>query len=173
MNECERMRDAMVDVAAARTSWNDHDAAHVALCDDCRESWTVVSAAAQLGRASSIDGARVAAGLRARLVHAPLSAPRKRWTELAIGVAAAALIGLGLTSSHRATSGSGDRIEVPTEQATAMFPELEALSEPQLKVILAGVADADADLDGGAAIPRLGDLNDEQLEELILSVEGE
>lgn len=173
MNECERMRDAMVGVAAGRTAWNDHDAAHLALCDDCRESWTVVSAAAQLGRASSIDGARVAAALRARLVHAPLSAPRTRWTQLAIGVAAAALIGLGLTSSHRATWGGGDPLEVPTEQATAMFPELDALSEPQLEVILVNVAAPDSGLEGGAAIPRLGDLNDEQLEELILSVEGE
>ncbi len=172
MNECERMRDAMVDVAGHRAAWNDHDTAHLAHCDDCRASWAVISAAAGFGRTPVIDGSRVAAAVRQRLVSAPAAAPRSRWARIAVGLAAAALIGIGLTSSYPATTMGPDSAGA-VETAAGIFPELEALSVPQLEVILAAVADPDSALHGGAALPRLGDLNDDQLEELILSVEGE
>lgn len=171
MNECERMRDAMVEVAGHRVTWNDRDAAHLAQCDDCRASWTVVSTAAALGRAPVVDGSRIAAAVQQRLHATPLPAPRTRWGRIAMGAAAAALISIGTTSSYPATTIRPAQIDA--ENVTAMFPELESLSEPQLEVILATVADPDSVLSGGATLPRLGDLNDEQLEELLLSVESE
>lgn len=170
MNECERMRDAMVDVAGHRAAWNDRDAAHLTQCDDCRASWTVVSTAAALGRAPVVDGSRTAAAVQQRLRAAPPPAPRAWWGRFAIGAAAAAVITIGVTLTYQATTIPA---ESEAESVTAMFPELESLSEPQLEVILATVADPDSVLIGGATLPRLGDLNDEQLEELLLSVEGE
>lgn len=159
----------MVLVAGSRAAWSDGDAAHLTGCADCRASWAIVGAASALGRSHTVDTDRIMAGVRARLNDAPIRVPRRRWIGVGVAAAAAVVIGLGLTSSHWAS----DRIGVQPEAQTAMFPELDYLSEPQLEVILANVAEPDSVLDGGAAIPRLGDLNDEQLEELILSVEGE
>ncbi|MEO5826505.1 MAG: hypothetical protein ABIR59_11505 [Gemmatimonadales bacterium] len=172
MNQCERMRDAMVDVAGHRAGWTDQEAAHLAQCEECRAGWMVISAAAVIGRTLVIDGSRVAGAVRQRLVSAPAIVTRNRWARIAVGLAAATLISVGLTSDALVTTARPDEAGA-VGTAAAMFPELEALSEPQLEVILATVADPDSVLHDGAALPRLGDLNDKQLEELILSVEGE
>ncbi len=171
MNNCERLLDAMPDVAARRTTWSDHDAAHISDCAECGASWTIIAAAGSVGTGTTIDVSLVATTLQRRLHAAPVAAPLNRWSRIALGAAAAALIGVGLSSSFAGNVAPRD--DAAAIETAVMFPELEALSEPQLEVILATVAEPDSVIDGGAGLPRLGDLNDAQLEELILSVEGE
>ena len=169
---CEELTDRMPDVAAGRDAWTPDDAAHLRSCDDCDRAWRIVVAASRAGRELTVDTARLATSVVARLAE-PVAAPQVRWSRVLLGLAAAAGIAVAVYVGARGP------MPVPTARAVEvlveprLFPELAPLTEPQLQVLLASVAvDDTADL-GGAELPRLGSLTDEQLEQLLISVESE
>ena len=164
------LTDRMPDVRHGRDAWTESDQAHLAACVDCRTEWRVVSMVRTPNAVGSLDPESVAAGVLSRLRHSPAVIPiarRPRWRGALIGLAAAASIAVAfLVWPDR----SQDPVAwVPSREAT-MLPELDALLDAELEVLLAHLAPPQDQPIG--VPPRLGDLTDEELEHLLEEVEG-
>lgn len=166
MNDCERMTDKMALVVHGRAAWTESEAAHLRECAACAAEWQLVQAASRLGTASGqgLDAAQVS-----RVVLHRLAAARKRrtagWTVLA---AAAAIILLVWAR------GPGSSPETPTASTGGFrlpMAELESLDARQLRAVL---QDLEGPFGGSAApdSPGLGDLENQELERVLRSLEG-
>jgi hypothetical protein len=171
---CEALSDRMPSIAKGQTEWDAEEAAHLATCGDCQAEWELI---APIARAAAqqpmpvMDLDRVAAKLTAQLdgkgkvLAFPASS---RWMRPLAGLAAAAAVILSFTFL-RPDSPAGDVAQgVPTRAPTAI-PELDALLEAELEVVLASLTpdETDEGVLSGGGIPRLGDLTDEELEMLL------
>jgi hypothetical protein len=164
--------ERMPDVARGRAAWTPNEASHLEGCAECTAEWHLVRQVA--GReptvALDVDGlaARVVARLRGtQTVVSPGS--HRGWRRWAIGLAAAASIALAVAIWRPWPSGSAPVAMVPSRERT-MLPELDALLEAELEVVLATIEPATAVPLG--SVPRIGDLTDEELELLLEEVEG-
>jgi hypothetical protein len=166
MNDCESMTDKMALVVHGRAEWTESEAAHLRGCAACTAEWQVVQAASRLGAASTreLDPARVS-----RIVLERLAAARKRrmtgWMVLAAAAAIMLLVwarGPGVGRDTPTASTGGFRLPLA---------ELESLDARQLRAVL---QDLEGPLGGSAApeSPGLGDLENQELERVLRSLEG-
>ncbi len=161
----EHLTDRMPEVANRRARWSSAEERHLAVCADCRREWQVVTAIGSREAAVNVD--RVVAGVLAGLRETPRVVPlRRRWRPMALAAAAAAVLAVGLWST-----GSVDPAVPATAEAPTWFPELDALLESELEVVLASIEPTPEYTPIGD-VPRLGDLTDDELEQLLDDVEG-
>lgn len=164
------LTERIPDVARGDAEWTAEEAAHLAGCAECAAEWRVVSAfATSVPLAIDVDA--VAEGVVARLRAAPTVVSigsRRPWRRLMVGLAAAASVTLALVL-WQPWQGSGGVAVAPTREPT-MLPELDALFEAELEVILAAIEPEPVEPLG--SVPRIGDLTDEELELLLAEVEG-
>lgn len=167
MSPCEELTDRMPLVAHGRASWSPEEVAHLAHCADCAAEWTVVRAARGLGSvaAARVNPARVSAAVLARLAG---ERRRRRWLRgggLVGLAAAAALTIIVVRGPDRGPELAAAGLYVP-------LAELEALDEGELEQVLETL-DAPLTEAGSPAAPAgLGDLDDDQLERVLRSLEG-
>jgi len=173
---CDEMIDRMPLVLAHRDTWRDEDWAHLRSCDECAESWRITSAGARVAATVRVDATAISAAVSARLA-APEPAPRIVWQRIAWPVAIAAafvLVAYSAMVRRDANVPADENGAVATIQRAPLFPELEPLSEPALRVLLASVEATDTvGASSTAELPRLGDLTESQLEQLLITVESE
>ena len=163
------LTDRMPDVLHGRDAWTEADHAHLGSCADCAGEWRVVRAV-RIPSVEPLDTDALAAGVLQRLRESPVVLPlmRRRGVRLGlVGLAAAASIAVALLIRHEPPTST--TAFVPSREAT-MLPELDALLDAELEQVLATVSE-DGD-DPLGALPRLGDLTDEELETLLKEVEG-
>lgn len=171
---CEALSDRMPSIAKGEAEWDAEEAGHLATCEECQSEWDLIAPMARAAArrpvpAMNLD--RVAARVTAQLEGQGkvLTFPaRTRWTRPLAGLAAAAAVILSFTFLRPDVPTGTDARGVPSRAPTAI-PELDALFEAELEVVLASLT-PDATDDGvlsGGGIPRLGDLTDAELELLL------
>lgn len=174
---CESLSDRMPTVAKGAEVWDQEEAEHLAWCRDCQAEWAVIAPLALAAAAVAdpeIDLDRVADAVNARLraSRGVLSITRSglssRWYRPLAGLAAAAALVLAFASLRP------NAVDEPvaSREPTAI-PELDALFESELELLLATLAPTPNDIELlPSGIPRLGDLTDDELELLLETVEG-
>jgi hypothetical protein len=165
MTTCDRLSDRMPLVALGRERWTDEEAAHLAVCAECRSEWALLGATANLGeRAPRVsERPEFATALARRLADTPATRPAPRAVPWAIGLAAAA----GLA----AVVWTG----VPHQETAAVPPDSVAAPPDQL-----GEAEIDSLLQDDDPVagwsmldtPGLGDLDEDELEQVLGTWEG-
>lgn len=175
--DCGTLQDRMPDVAAGTATWNAQEAAHLDSCPECGPEWQIVQTARRLGgsAARQIDAPqmaeRVLAGVRA-------ARKRSRWTRAvwASGLAAAAAVVVVLRiyepPSRRAAEPPDTSLVATTiTSGTIPMAELDALDAEQLEAVLEHLDGAAGSAERGG-VPSMGDLDDQQLERVLRSLEG-
>ncbi len=171
---CEALSDRLPAVARGQASWDPEEAAHLADCAECQAEWALVAPIARAATpAPAMDLDRLSRAvlreLRPEATVVAIASRRRRWTRGLIGLSAAAGIAIALYSARPARLGD-DLSLVPTRMKTTI-PELDALLEDELKVVLASIKLETPDLTPGP-LPRLGELTETELEQLLATVEG-
>lgn len=171
MTTCDTLRDRMPDVAWGRDAFGDDDRAHLAACAECRAEWALVSDGLRLAEGITVDADRLAERLAGRLRDEAREAPVRRlpWRGVGLGVAAAASIALVLWAPRRERS---PIVQQPVAAAARLLPELERLDEKELRQVLVTVEGGDAADASPASLPRLGDLTETELEQMLQELGG-
>jgi hypothetical protein len=159
----------MADVAHGRSEWAADESAHLASCGSCAATWELVVAGTRLGRGleGRLDTATIADRVVERLVEAR-RADRWRRTGLLVGLAAAAALVIAFWPGR---SAAPHEIAHASQTLAVPLAELDGLDSGQLQ---AGLETLDAPLSSEAstAIPTLGDLDEQQMERVLRSLEG-
>lgn len=173
---CEALSDRMPAVARGHALWDAEEASHLSSCADCQAEWALVAPIARRSATPPVmDLDRMVAAVVRESRRDPAVIPitsstrRRRVVQGLIGLAAAAAVTLAVYTP-KATPATDDVTLVPTRVKTAI-PELDALLEDELKVVLATIEDPSTELTPGP-LPRLGDLTEAELQQLLESVEG-
>ncbi len=171
MTDCDRLSQRMPAVARGILRWTAEEEAHLAACADCGAEWNLTRTARALGREveAGLDPSPIAELVVARLRAAPAADRVRRWRRVAWGgaalAAAASLALFLLPPGDRATPG-----DAPTPTFLIQLPELEELSAAELQNVLEAIEPA---VQGTPIIePGLGDLNVQELERVLGSLEG-
>lgn len=136
--DCLERSDRMVAVARGDAAWSDDDRLHLDRCPDCATEWRLVQTASRLGRRVDLSldpdriGARVLAGLKQPAPPVRIL-PLRRWTRLALPLAAAAAIALVVWPGDR---GGGDESPAATIVGAELLPEMQSLDADQLEAVL-------------------------------------
>lgn len=165
------LTDRMPEVARGAADWTPADAEHLAACTDCAAEWQVLRSVVAGAPVVVVDAARIATGVLERLRMDPpvvSIASRRPWHRVAIGLAAAASVALAV-AVWQPWQDTPEVAVAPTREPT-MLPELDALFEAELEVVLATLEPEPIEPIG--AVPRIGDLTDDELEQLLEEVEG-
>lgn len=170
------LSDRMPDVARGGAGWTAAETAHLESCPECGHEWQLIRAVADSGGAAEpLDLDRIAAGVIAATIGpdgatVPIPIHRRHWLRYSlVGLAAAAalVVVLRLTSEPGHEPGSGsDQI------AIGILPELDQLTAAELNGVLTEYDDASALDQPLGEIPRLGELTDDELGELLSEVGG-
>ena len=172
---CESLSDRMPAVARGHVSWDAEESGHLEHCADCQTEWALVAPIARRATAAPVmDLDRMVTTVlretrRETEVIFIASSRRRRWAQGLIGLAAAAAVTLAVYTPKPTPTPDAVAL-VPTRVKTAI-PELDALLEDELKLVLATIDDPSTELAPGA-LPRLGDLTEAELQQLLKSVEG-
>ncbi len=171
MIDCAELADRMPDVRHGRAAWTEAEAAHVATCPVCGPEWRLVETGAALHSDVSVSPERVTATVLDRLRSEPrIVASRIPWRGVALaitGIAAALALVYVIPRRPAAAPATTDTVAAtPT-----LIPELNDLSDSELESVLQTLQ---ASVDDGATggLPRLGDLDETQLEQLLRAEEG-
>ena len=172
---CEALSDRMPAVARGDASWDNEEAAHLGICRDCQLEWRLVAPIALAARpAPTMDIERIASAVHAAARPTPTVVSitsRRRWSRALVGLAAAAGIALAVYLPTRPAPAT-DVALVPTRAVTTI-PELDALLEDELKMVLAAVQeDEPAPVLTPGPLPRLDELTEAELQQLLKTVEG-
>jgi len=168
MTHCELMTDRMPDVVAGRGEWTMEERAHLEDCRECAAEWRLLQTADRLHLATSarLDPERIAGAVAVRLGRVRR---RRLWTRAGLlsGLAAAAALAIFIRTDHRATVGR------PVAASGFVLPqaELDRLDATQLEAVL-DLLDGPVGRDAGDPAPMLDNLNDQQLEHVLRSLEG-
>jgi len=165
-------------VAAGRGAWSAEEAAHLAGCDECQENWALIHRARTLGQAGeNIDTRKVESQVLARLTAARRSDRIRRGGWLT-GLAAAAAVALMLWQGAGVRTNGTAPIPAP---ATALAPaaegfsipvaELETLDGGQMQAVLENL-EGPISAGGSPDVPSFGELDTEQLQSVLGSMEG-
>lgn len=178
---CEALSDRMPEVAKGLAQWAEDEAEHLGWCADCQAEWALVAPLARAAHARPapvIDADRLAATVGARLQSRPRVLPfvrravGPRWLRPVAGLAAAAAVVLAF-ATVRPELPDGDVARGTTVRATTAIPELDALLESELEILLAAMDEPVPEYElQPSGIPRLGDLTADELEQLLETVEG-
>lgn len=171
---CEALSDRAPAVARGEASWDPEEAAHLADCAECQAEWALVAPIARAAApAPAMDLDRISRAVLRELRPAAkvvsIASHRRRWTRGLIGLAAAAGIAIAVYFPRPAPV-STDVSIVPTRMKTTI-PELDALLEDELKVVLASIKEETPALVPGP-LPRLGELTETELKQLLATVGG-
>lgn len=172
---CEALSDRMPAVARGSERWDADEAAHLGICRDCQVEWSLVAPIARSAApAPTMDLDRIARAvvLGARPERNVVAiASRRRWSRSLVGLAAAAGIVMAVYLPGRGAFQT--EIAVVPTRAVTTIPELDALLEEELKVVLATVTEeAPAPVLTPGPLPQLGDLTETELQQLLKTVEG-
>ena len=166
MTTCERLSDRMPLVALERERWTPEEEGHFAACPDCRAEWALLRATGRLGEGAPRVAAEpdLTASLLRRLAESPAERPARRAAPWALGLAAAAGIALaiwtGLPGGKTAPAPPPDSVAAAADQLGAA--ELDSLLQDDDPV--AGWTMLD--------MPGLGDLDEDELEQVLRTWEG-
>ncbi len=169
--------DRMPEVARFESEWTREDASHLAVCEECMADWQLVLLALRRRLPlPDLDAERITKTVIARLQAHPqtsalgMESRRPRWWRPVVGLAAAAAVMLTVTLVR-------SRIDEPVVatapvHAATMLPELDELLPGEMEVLLASMETEQASQEPIGPLPRLGDLTDVELEQLLKEVEG-
>ena len=131
MNQVTHLSDRMPAVAAGEARWSPADSRHLLECDECKAEWTLVSAAAKLGRdvEVSLDFPAIEAGVLAGLRAEPVRSHRIRPAFWLVPMGIAALLAIAVLR-RPATA------PVSVEPVALLLPELETLTSTQLESVM-------------------------------------
>jgi hypothetical protein len=176
--ECELLSEKMPAVAHGDQSWTREEAAHLTSCFECAAEWRLIQRAARLGESAAltIDPASLSAAVGSQVAR---RARRDRWARGAwmTGLAAAAAIAVMVFTGRGGQAGS---LAVGSDSGAAVgvdlsfhlpLSELESLDSDQLQTVLDGLDGPVSEVEPGPA-PSFGDLDDNQLERVLRSLEG-
>ena len=170
---CGDLLDRMPVVAAGRGSWSAEEAAHLAECVECREDWALIQQARTLGQAGErVDTGKIQSQVLARLAAAR-RADRIRRGGWVAGLAAAAAVALMLWRGNiPPTNATGPATTAPAvENFSIPVAELETLDGGQMQAVLENL-EAPLSAGGTPDVPNFGDLDNEQLQSILGSMEG-
>lgn len=169
--------DRMPEVARSESEWTSCEASHLEGCEECKAEWQVVMLALRSRSAlPDVDADRITRTVLGRLQAdqvapvAPTEARTRHWWRPVLGLAAAAAVVLTVTLLR---SGIDEPAiaTTPVREAT-MLPELDELLQGEMEVLLASM-ETDQPIEGPiGTLPRLGDLTDTEMEQLLKEVEG-
>jgi len=180
MMDCERLSDRMPDVARGRSQWTQEEAEHLAGCSGCRQEWSLVRLAGEIGEGigGQLDPSAIATAALRRVALERQRVRQRRWSLT--GLAAAAMIAVavwfgrgqsgrpvfpsGGTPVATAPSARSDRLAFP-------LPELDQLQEPELDSLLQTISPP-LTSESTLEAPSMGDLDDHELEEVLATWEG-
>lgn len=173
MNDCEVLRDRMPEVAHGGDPWTAEEAAHLAACAPCVAEWRIVEEGAALHAdlPVSVDaiGERVVRQLRAQRAR-PTVIGRIGWRTALIGLTAIAATVVVLLHPTAVRPPIAD-IAMDTA-ALGVLPELQGLDQSELQAVLQTLPSGSVDA-VTTGVPRLDDLTDTELEQLLRSEGGE
>ncbi len=168
MITCEMMTDRMPEVAAGASAWSPDERAHLQGCEHCTAEWRLVRIARHLRTpvVERFDAEAVSRGVLTRL----RDARRRRWRMTGgwlVGLAAAAAVVLMVRTGQEPT------VTRPEQETGFVLPqaELERLDEAQLEQVL-DLLGGPLGEGAGDPGPSMDDLNDQQLERVLRSLEG-
>lgn len=172
---CEALSDRMPAVARGEASWDAEESAHFRDCPDCQAEWRLVAPIARAARpAPAMDLERLTRGvIREARPETQVIAitSRRRWSRGLVGLAAAAGIALAVYLPTRPQP--AEEVAIVPTRAVTTIPELDALLEDELKVVLAAITEEEpAPVLAPGPLPRLGDLTEAELQQLLKTVEG-
>jgi anti-sigma factor RsiW len=161
----------MASVAHGRNAWSSEEQAHLAACGRCAAEWRLVQEATRLGTAAAarLDPKRVSEAVHQRL---GVERRRRRWIGGSLGLlAAAAAVALVVWTGRPRTGGAPVASEPSATEFHLPLAELEGLDAGQLEAVLDGL---EAPLSGSTSSGDAGlsDLQDDQLERVLRSLEG-
>lgn len=166
MTDCRHLSDRIPAVALGRDRWSAAEAAHLARCADCRAEWDLVRAAGRIGGALPpfADRGDLAARVLRRVSEAPKAPAPRRALWWAGGLVAAALaVAVGSGALRPETGGPDGAVGVMATEdplSTAQVDSLLEIAAPPL----AGWTMLET--------PSLGDLDEDELEQLLRTWEG-
>lgn len=176
--DCESLREKMPGVAQGELAWTPEEAAHLSACAECAAEWRLIQRAARLGEgaARSIDPASLSAAVLSRVAA---RGRRDRWTRgawvtvlaAAAAIALVVVTGRGGRPGQLATGGDSGVAAGVDLSYSLPLSELEALDSEQLQSVLDGLDVPVGEVEPGLA-PSFGDLDDNQLERVLRSLEG-
>lgn len=163
MNPVSHLSERMPLVASGAARWSPADAQHLDNCDECRAEWTLVQAAARLGRdvELSLDMPAVEAGVLVGLRAAPARPRRVRPAFWLIPVGIAALLAIAVLRQPSTAP-------VSMEASASLLPELETLTSTQLEAVMTMLpaAELPAGPDG------FEDLSESEVSSVLKDLEG-
>lgn len=178
---CEALSDRMPEVAKGLAAWAADEAEHLGWCADCQAEWALVAPLARAAHARpapAVDAERLAAVVTAQLRARPRVLPfvrratGRRWVRPVLGLAAAAAVVFAFATVRPELPGA-EVARGTTVRAPTAIPELDALLESELEVLLAAMDEPVPEYElQPSGIPRLGDLTADELEQLLETVEG-
>jgi len=169
MIACEWLCERMAEVAHGRSGWTLEESAHLASCAECAAEWGLVAAGGRLGR--DLEGRLDTAAIANRVVDRLAAARRvDRWrrTGLLVGLAAAAALVIAVWPARHPPP---QQIARSSQTLTVPLAELDGLDSGQLQAVLETL-DAPLSSEASIAIPTLGDLDEQQMERVLRSLEG-
>lgn len=175
--DCEMLSEKMPAVAHGEASWTAEESAHLSTCFACAAEWRLIQRAAHLGDAAAagLDTSALSASIMAQVSR---RGRRDRFTRNAwfTGLAAAAAIALVVYTGRGPRQVPVGPVDSAVSAQTDMsfhlpLSELEALDSDQLQSVLDGL-DAPVGEVSPDPAPSIGDLDDNQLERVLRSLEG-
>lgn len=166
---CERLSDRMPGVLAGRDHWSREDEEHLLVCADCRGEWQLLARGAALGaELPMLDASRISAEVQRRLARAKQAERNRRRGWIGLGLAAAAALVFVVARPTGIEMPAG-----PIADKTLVLPviELDSLSPQQLEAVLESL-ESPLGTKSTLDLPSLQDLDDNQLERVIRSLEG-
>jgi hypothetical protein len=167
---CDALSDRMPLVASGQAVWSEEERRHLEGCADCAAEWRLVEQAAGVGRVlPGIDARGISTRVLHRLATEPVRPIRSgQWWLARAGVAAAAAATLLVVlRPGGSTTGQADlesAFEIP-------MTELDSLSHEQLRLVLESIEEP-LETPMMNEIPSMLDLDDQQLERVLRSLEG-
>lgn len=180
MMDCTRLSDRMPDVALGRAQWTPEEADHLAACAGCQQEWSLVRLTSDLGHGlrPGPDPAAVATAVLQRVAAERHRVRQRRWSVSGLAAAAAIALavwyGRGQTGQNPSPSGGSPVATAPADRPAELsipLPELDQLQEPELDSLLQTISPP---LTSGSTLeePSMGDLDDQELEEVLSTWEG-
>ncbi|HET9134122.1 MAG TPA: hypothetical protein VFN90_07450 [Gemmatimonadales bacterium] len=181
----QHLTDLLPDLVRGTEPWTEAARAHLATCAECAGELAMLETihAEHETRPVTLDVEAITAGVLAglRAPETPVIAladhPRARARGGALrwvaGLAAAAAIAVAFASQRPTAGTPADDADVARRSGNVL-PELERLETWELEILLASVEPTTSTDDAEALgeLPRLGDLDDTELEQLLETMEG-
>lgn len=168
---CTEVSDRMPTVALGHAAWSAEEKRHLDDCADCSAEWRVVRLAQKVtaARPDGLDVDRIAGRVLQRLAIEPAATSRSaRWWYGGAGVAAAALL---LVLALRRSPGDATAVIDLAPAGAIPVMGLDSLNEEQLRMVLESL-DEPLETLTNPLMPSMLDLDDQQLERVIRSLEG-